>query len=786
MNTVVDTIDSAGATNELVAVQLTILGRVQGVGLRPTIARLAAQLALAGHVCNTPAGVVAVLEGPRHVTESFLQSLRERLPPEADVRDIRCNHIAPSARTSFEVLPGTEAGSIQTQVPRDFAACPHCLADVSDTSNRRHGYAFTTCTDCGPRYSIIHAIPFERSQTAMQGFAPCSACRGEYASPDDRRFHAQTIACPRCGPQCWMVDSDGTLVAQGSAAIGSAAAALRDGRIVALKGLGGYQLLADATNPAAVIRLRHRKQRPIKPLAVMVASLDVAQTVAQLDEVARESMTSRAGPIVIVPARAGVLAGEVNPGLDCVGLLLPTTPLHWLLARQCPPLVATSGNRDGEPLAWEEMDAECRLAGIADCFLHHNRPIHRPVDDSVVRIIAGRPVTIRAGRGVAPLQLELLAGLSTVADAPHIIAVGGHQKVAIALFNGCQAALGPHVGDLDELSTRDHLASHIQNLCQLYDVKPSLIVHDAHPDYYSTRWATNSGLRTMAVQHHHAHIVAAMVENGWHDRKVLGVAWDGTGHGPDGTVWGGEFLRTTASCFRRVARLRPFPLLSGEAAIREPWRAALAVLRDAIGTNAAVELLTERGFDRQIQERLLMVADRSSHVLLTSSAGRLFDAVAAWLLPLEAAVRCRAPYEGYLAMLLEACCGTEGCESGASDLPAQYRVPIVPGEPNELDWRPVVAALVADFRRGLAASLLAARFHAALADAIVRTAELDRNLPVVLGGGVFQNRLLTEMVARRMASSPQPLGLLGAIPPNDGGLAAGQLAVAIARLSSPS
>jgi hydrogenase maturation protein HypF len=742
---------------------------------------LAIQLGLAGHVRNTLAGVDLVLEGTPCAVDAFVPALAGRLPPEAKIRSIERSELVPSGRIGFQILAETDEGTISTPAALDLTTCPRCLDDVAGPGNRRHSYAFTSCTDCGPRYSIIRELPFERAATAMHDFAFCNTCRKEYTSPDDRRFHAQTIACAECGPQCWLAGNDEAIQSRGNASIDAAAAALRAGQIVAVKGLGGYQLLADATNRAAVQQLRLRKTRPAKPLAVMAASLDAACLLAQIDEPARRSLTSSQGPIVVVPSRPGSLAPEVNPVLGWIGLMLPTTPLHWLLARQCPPLVATSGNREGEPLAADELDAERQLGGIADFFLHHDRPIVRPIDDSVVRIIADRAVTIRAARGFAPLRLELPAVLRS---GRHVLAVGGQQKGAIALFNGSQAALGPHVGDLDELLTRDRFVSHVRELCQLFGAKPELIVHDAHPDYFTTCWAIDSQLPTMSVQHHHAHVVVGMIEQDWLDREVLGVAWDGTGYGPDGTIWGGEFLVATATDYRRVARLRPFPLLGGEAAVREPWRAALAVLRDAIGTDAALEFLSERGIDRRLLERLLKFGARPEHAPITSSIGRLFDSIAAWLLPLDARARGYSLYEGQSAMLLETACG-DACSPQADecDLPPNYQVQFATGEPLELDWRPLVAAMVADFQRGIAPARLAVRFHASLADAIVRISEFQRSLPVVLCGGVFQNCILTEMVARRMAGHRQ-LALPGVIPPNDGGLAAGQLAIALARLSS--
>jgi hydrogenase maturation protein HypF len=766
-----------------VAVRLTLSGCVQGVGLRPAITRLAMELDLAGEVRNTAAGVTVILEGSRESVALFAPLLRERLPPKAIVHSIERHDIAAAGRPGFQILPEGAAGPIRTAAARDLAVCPQCLAEVADVGDRRYGYPFTSCTDCGPRYSIVESIPFERSATSMAGFKLCKDCQEEYRNPADRRFHAQTIACPTCGPRSWVSNAGGGIQAAASDAVEFAAAALRAGQIVAMKGLGGYQLLADATNAHGVQRLRQRKARPSKPLAVMVESLAAAAAIAHCGCSDVASLQSAAGPIVVVPLRPeGTLAAGIHPGLNCVGLMLPTTPLHWLLARLCPPLVVTSGNHEGEPLARNEAEALRQLAAIADWFLHHDRPIRRPADDSVVRVIADRLVTIRAGRGLAPIPLEVTASPKN----PQVLAVGGQQKVAVALFNGCQAVLGPHVGDLDELATRDRFTKHAQDLCQLYGAKPRLIVHDAHPDYFTTRWAAEQGLPTLAVQHHHAHVVAGMVEHGWLDREVLGVAWDGTGYGSDGTIWGGEFLRATAAGYRRVGRLRPFPLLGGEAAVRQPWRVALAVLREALGPEAALRFLAQRGYRDRELSRLLSVPSRSGYAPLTSSAGRLFDSVAAWLLPQEGAAHCASQYEGQSAILLEAACGEAGClGSGIGELPADYHVPIVLADPSELDWRPLVRALVADFQHGLAPARLAWRFHAALADSIANVAEQQGSWPVVLGGGVFQNRLLTELIAERFADRSQRLGLPGVIPPNDGGLAAGQLAVGLAWLSSP-
>jgi hydrogenase maturation protein HypF len=447
--------------------------------------------------------------------------------------------------------------------------------------------------------------------------------------------------------------------------------------------------------------------------------------------------------------------------MDCVGLLLPTTPLHWQLAQSCGrPLVATSGNREGDPLAAEVDEAHEQLAPIADTWLHHDRPIVRPIDDSVVRIMAGRQVTLRLARGLAPLPLDLPCGRP-------ILALGGQQKVALALANGAQAVLGPHVGDLDGVGTRERYLAHLRQLVDLYGAEPELLVHDLHPDYFTTQWASQHELPTIAVQHHHAHVVAGMLEHHWFDRKVLGIAFDGTGYGTDGTIWGGELLLTTASEFRRVGRLRPFRLVGGEAAIREPWRVAVALVAEAVSPQAALELATDDD-RRSAAERVLAILNHDSYSHITTSAGRLFDAAASLILGTVA-----AQFDGQPTMLLESACDPSA--DGAYDLPLRE------GETLEVDWRPWVVAVLADRAARVPSGAMAMKFHRAVAAAIDAVCRRFPELPVVLSGGVFQNRVLVELLCERWTGRRPPLGLPGRIPPNDGGLAAGQLAVAVAR-----
>ncbi len=747
------------------ALCITLVGRVQGIGLRPAVARWAHELHLAGRISNTQRGVQIHVEGSESAVDCFVAGLRDHLPPTAQVEQLETQDLPPQGMAGFAIASGAGAGALAARVPTDQVVCSACLADTEALDDRRAGYALTSCADCGPRYSIIDAMPYERAQTGMAEFALCPACRDEYESSADRRFHAQTTACPLCGPQLWCRDRSGNSVASADQAIQAAVGAIQRGQIVAARGLGGYQFVVDASSQAAVERLRQRKGRHGKPLAVMVASLEEARKLVWLDTSEQELLTSAAGPIVVARARDGSsLARAIHPGLDTVGVMLPTTPLHWLLLRECRcPLVVTSGNLEGEPLAYRHEEAIRQLRDVADLWLEHDRPIRRPIDDSVVRVMAGRATTIRLARGYAPLPLAL--------DARHpMLALGGHQKAALALANGAQAVLGPHLGDLDTLASRDRLLEQIAALAQLYGVRPGRWAVDEHPDYFSRQWALSQPGTVEPVQHHHAHIAAGMLEHGWLGREVLGVAFDGTGYGPDGTIWGGEFLRATAAGFSRVAHLRRFRLPGGERAVREPWRVGVALVEQAAGAEEASRLDFPLGNDDRDGDcsRLLRVIHSHRFSPITSSAGRLFDGVAALALGVS-----HCQFEGQAAMMLEAVCQRD--EAGSYFIPVR-------GEPSgELDWREMIAAVLRERAEGVAPGIMAMRFHRGLARAIGSLCRAYAPLPVVLGGGVFQNRVLVELLAEELGGSGQPLGLPGLIPVNDGGLAAGQLAVAGAR-----
>lgn len=752
---------------EPVAARVRLKGHVQGIGVRPAIVNLARRLNLCGDVCNDRDGVLIFLQGREEDLIQFHMLLEDSLPCEAEVVQIDWAVAELLVVDSFEIVQTKTRSFLATPVPRDRKVCNDCLNEVFTTSDRRRRYAFTSCTHCGPRFSIIARMPYERSQTTMSAFALCPECEREYTDSADRRFHAQTNACSRCGPGIEAVAPSLNLGVAGDAALQLAAKALRQGKIVALKGIGGYQLLVDASNESAVDRLRRLKERPAKPLAVMIpynVSPTWRHTLTQQEHAALEDW---ANPIVITDSSGLELAPSVTNGLKTVGVLVPTTPLHALLLRESQrPLVATSGNRDGDPLAVTPEDAELNLEGIADLWLHHNRDIAHPIDDSVVKMIRGRQVTIRLARGLAPLPLDL--------PSHHAgLALGGHQAVAIAVSNGAISVLGPHIGDLDSLAMRERFTAHIKELTQLYDSQPKFIACDLHPDYFSSRWAQqarwSSVKRLIRVQHHHAHIAAGMIEHGWHAETVLGIAFDGTGYGTDGAIWGGEFLRASLTDFERVGHLRSFVLPGGEVAIHQPWRVALSLVSQVMGFDDAVRKLCNLippTIDIHNLRPLLVPSPMSP---TTTSAGRLFDGVAALALGIA-----NSGYDGEPAMRLEDACDGSNVEG--------YPMPLTDGVPFEIDWRKAIQAIVQDAERGISRQHIAERFHRGLADAIATACRRYPCLRIVLGGGVFQNRRLVEMLAAEFPNDR--LGLPGIIPPNDGGLAAGQLAVASSRWDS--
>ncbi len=738
--------------------RIVIQGAVQGRGVRPAIARLAATHGWGGDVRNTPQGVELTISASTWELADVVSILHsEECLCDAAI-DGRGEEAALAA--GFTIEPSLAGDHLETALPLDSATCAACLAEFDDPADRRHRYGMISCVACGPRYSVTTRMPFDRQHTSLLEFPICGTCGAEYDDLADRRGHAQTIGCPECGPDIWATSPAGQLMAQRDEALAAAANALLNGECVAMRGVGGYQLLVDATSHTAVARLRLAKQRPLKPLAVMCSTAQ-AERLGVFDVAGRDAFLSAANPIVLVPRRPTAdLEPAITPGVSDIGLLAPTTGMHYrLLQMTGRPLVCTSGNVDGEPLAVTIAEAQRDLAGIADLLLHQNRPICQPVDDSVVRALGGRVVTIRCARGLAPLVLKLPC-------PAHVVALGGHHKSALALSNGAQSVLLPHVGDLSTPASRDRWGERLQAHQLLFQVREPTWVLDAHPDYFPSRTAGGWPGPKVTCWHHHAHSVAGMLEQQWLDRTVLGVSWDGAGWGIDRTTWGGEFLAATATGFERVAHLRPFALIGGDLAATQIARTAVSLLTqlDDVSPRTISEVL-RTPLDDVFRWQS---AARSRACVRTTSMGRFFDGVAALVLGLQA-----VGYEGEAALRLEGVCDRR--EGGV------YSGRLTTTMPAEWDWRPLLTEILVDLRQGCSAAAISGRFLRSLARGIVAVSRNYPELPVVLGGGVFQNRALVEMLIEEWPANGPPLGVPGRIPPNDGGLAAGQLAIAAAQ-----
>jgi hydrogenase maturation protein HypF len=768
--------------SDIVSWTLCLRGRVQGLGVRPSIAQRASSMGLTGYVQNTSNGVRIVLEGRLSAVSHFVDHLKDTMPRASEFRISELTRQRPSGTANFTIQESSDDGSVAAEVPVDLAMCSECSTELMDPFHRRFRDLFSSCTRCGPRYSIIHSMPFERTQTAMSAFAMCEECQREYSSCHDRRFHAQTVTCKNCGPRLRFQSANSSIQSAGEEAIRHAVAHIRRGLILALKGLGGYQLICDATNESAVSRLRQAKRRTTKPLAVMLdRELSAWPRLSrQLTDEEHRLLASPQNPIVLLDAmQCAALASNVDQRFNSLGVFLPTTPLHAILLRDLRrPLVVTSGNRGSEPLEYHAWADDDGLSPLADAWLQHDRDIVRPLDDSVVRPVAGTAVTIRAGRGIAPLVLKVSPGHS-------ILAVGGEQKVACAISNGCQAVLGPHIGDMSSLACRRRFVEQIDAMKTLYRCRPNVVVHDLHPDYFTTRWAVEQNVRTIAVQHHHAHTAAAMVEHNLLHEKVLSVVFDGNGFGTDGTIWGGEFLLATATGFQRVASLLPFALPGGDAAVREPWRVAVSLLR------AACPELTDKAIEELLNDSCGIEANRIPQIQaliksqtcpVTTSMGRLFDGIACLILGSPV-----AEFEGEQAMRLEsACLGKTQCLSALlrGEIPEETIGLLVSptSETVHVDWRPIVRRIVNALRDSTSLQDAALEFHRFIAWQVAEVVRRFPGSPIVLSGGCFQNRILTEMVMDAVSRQGGLVFPPGRIPPNDGGLAAGQIAIAAAIL----
>ena len=776
-------------------VRVEVEGTVHGVGFRPFIYRLAHELELTGWVRNTRSDVLIEVEGNVLAVGEFLQRLRADAPAAASVETMSTCVIPVLGDTRFSIGQSAESGQRVLASPPDLATCADCLRELADQHDRRFRYPFLTCTQCGPRYSLLTAIPYERPNTTMAEFELCSSCRAEYETESDRRFHAEPIACPICGPRLSLWDEQGHETSIGEEALQQAEVLLGQGLTVAVKGLGGFQVWVDARSEEAVRRLRNRKRRPEKPFAVLFSSIDEVRRYCLLSLDEEALLRSPQAPIVLVRKRRdAALADSVAPGNPYLGVMLPATPLHHLLmALLQRPMVATSGNRSEEPIVTDEREAVARLKGIADALLVHDRPIARPVDDSVVLVVPGNVQSVdgeqkekpsadgmilRRARGYVPQAIRWNDDATEGTAQGPILAVGGHLKNTVALLTGNRVVLSQHLGNLSTLEADAAFRQAVEDLQQLLQVTPRVIACDLHPDYRSTSFArelaATLSVPLIPVQHHHAHVASCMAEHKL-DGEVLGIAWDGAGYGTDGQVWGGEFLIASYRQFTRFASLKPFRLLGGEAAMRDPSRSAAAVLwelmrEDMLGHDLPSWKATD---DQRAQLAGLLRSGVASP--WTTSMGRLFDAVASLT-----GLCHQVSFEGQAAMAVQFAAEQEWEASGARR--EGYPIDLVPSESSDtrwiVEWRPMISAVLDDLRRGHRPELITARFHVGLAEGAVRVAQ-SAGLPrVVLTGGCFQNPLLLSLVRRRLEMAGFTVYSHSLVPPNDGGLSLGQAVVA--------
>jgi hydrogenase maturation protein HypF len=742
---------------------IRVEGIVQGVGFRPYVYTLATGLGLGGFVGNDVDGVFVEVEGPSAAVTEFLRKLERDPPRLARIERVTARPITPNGDTSFAIAasgPVTQAR--RTLVSADTATCADCLRELADPDDRRYRYPFINCTNCGPRFTIVRDVPYDRPFTTMAPFAMCPACEAEYHDPADRRFHAQPTCCPACGPRLTLRDQAGITLSGDP--LSTAAQLLKEGRVLAVKGLGGYHLAVDAACQPAAAALRARKHREDKPFAVLAADLTQARELVEVDEAAAGLLSSPARPIVLLRRRPGAaVAPATAPGNRSLGVMLPYTPLHHLLVRALGrPMVLTSGNVSDEPIAYRDDDALARLTPIADAFLTHDRAIYIRTDDSVARTFRARPMLIRRSRGYVPEPVTAGAGFPRP-----VLACGAELKNTFCLAQGRRAFLSHHIGDLENAETLRSFTEGIEHFRRLFDIDPQVVVHDLHPEYLSTKYALDlDGVDLHGVQHHHAHIASCLADNGA-DGPVIGVAFDGTGYGTDGTIWGGEFLVAGLAGFERGGHLIPVPMPGGAAAIRQPWRMAAAYLGPA-----APETLDVRRRNADRWAAVTAMAAKGVNAPLTSSAGRLFDAAAALL-----GVRDTINYEGQAAIELEQL--ADPAESGA------YPAAVVAGAPFQIRAADLLTALISDLTAGVRAPVIAARFHHGVAAAIEAGCVLLRERhgldTVALSGGVFQNMLLLHVTAVRLEARGFRVLTHSRVPCNDGGISLGQAVIAAAR-----
>jgi hydrogenase maturation protein HypF len=758
--------------------QILVRGIVQGVGFRPYVFSLARQRVLRGRVFNNSHGVMIEVEGEEQAIEQFVSDLVTYLPPLAVIESIeRRDDLIPANFGDFQIIESEVDAEKFVPIPADIATCDDCLHELFDPRDRRFRYPFINCTNCGPRFTIIQDIPYDRARTTMRDFVMCDECRAEYENPHDRRFHAEPIACPACGPRLRLTDAQGQEVMPLSDSIDSVLSQTRwllsEGKIIAIKGLGGYHLACDALDTEAVERLRLRKYREDKPFALMCGSVNLLQEYCEITQEEEELILSARRPIVLLERKScAKIAQAVAPGVRTLGFMLPYTPLHHLLVKDFGrALVMTSGNISDEPICYEDGEARRRLSEIADFFLWHNRGIQMRIDDSIARVHAGSVTLLRRSRGYAPVPLK-----TSIRFDRQILACGAELKNTFCLTRGNHAFISHHIGDLENLETFCSYTTGIDHFMRLFDLQPDVVVHDLHPEYLSTKYAQSlpANVHKIGVQHHHAHIASCMADNGL-DGAVIGVAFDGLGYGEDGRLWGGEFFVADYASSRRIAHLSYVPMPGGAQAIREPWRMAAIYLHRALGDEF---LNSDLPFVQRLNRRawwmLKQMAARGLNSPETSSVGRLFDAVASLI-----GVRDAVNYEGQAAIELEALAVCDG------DLGYEFEFDAARGI---IEAAPVIRQIAADLQRGVTAEEISTRFHRGVGQTIgivVRRIREQQGLNrVALSGGVFQNRLLLELTRRLLSAAGFEVYTHHRVPTGDGGIALGQAAVANARLAS--
>jgi hydrogenase maturation protein HypF len=751
------------------SLEIKITGLVQGVGFRPFVYRLARGLGLTGWVNNSAQGVLIKVEGNPENLSQFLTCLQSENPPRSRIDSLEFNPIDPIGYQNFEIRESID-GDKTTPILPDLSTCSDCLKEIFDPQNRRYHYPFTNCTNCGPRYSIIEALPYDRPNTSMKEFLMCADCQSEYENPRDRRFHAQPNACPMCGPQLALQNAQGEILSTKNQALLETINAIQQGKIVAIKGLGGFQLIVSGINSVAVQKLRERKQRPAKPFALMYPNLDLIKQDCEVNDLEEKLLTSAEAPIVILKKKhhySQNLSPEIAPNNPYLGVMLPYTPLHHLLLAQLKiPLIATSANLSDEPICIDEKEALLRLGNIADLFLSHNRPIVRPLDDSIARIINHQETLLRRARGYAPFSIPLADHHS---DLPSILAVGGHLKNTIAIAHHHNIYLSQHIGDLSNKLTYQAFFNTIESLGNLYEFKPQIIAQDAHPDYLSRQYADAQNVDLIPIQHHYAHILSCLIDNQL-EPPVLGIAWDGTGYGADHTLWGGEFIHLTSNNWQRIAYFQPFKLPGGEKSVKEPKRIALSLLSQLnINLLENLPVTLKNQFTKNELILFKTILEKNLNSPLTSSVGRLFDGISSIL-----GICHQVSFEGQAAMALEfATLETKTDEFYDFSLTQNTIV----------QWQPMLTAILEDLNHNFPISFISAKFHNTLVEIIVAIAKLVGEKKVVLTGGCFQNLYLVEKAIDRLKTENFVPYWHHQIPSNDGGISVGQIWGAIREIS---